>query len=448
MNKILKRIYYTVDVELVSPLHVSNGEDYQTDSDVMKNAEGECFVPGTSLAGAFRSYLGRQKNQDSIFGFSDANDGKMSSVFVSDMVFQEDKPRVSVRDGVQLDDDKQVQNKYDMEIVETGITGRFRLEVNQREDDDVRFTAGQFDEEISDLFQAINRGDIRFGANKNRGFGRLKVVSVSEVSFEEDKKKEWLEWLRDHDKDFEKPGTENKKPPAFDEWIKGKKKASPKYIIVRVPLKQQGGISIRRYSARPNEADYEHIQCNDKPVIPGNSWNGAVRSDIRRMLRELHVKQETIDALLDQWFGRIKKKTKSGTANTASGLNGSWQSSIVFSESIIEGGRMVPMSRNKINRFTGGTTDGALYSEISCFEGTTVFEYMISKDADDVDALLGIMELVTENIQKGYVAVGGQTAVGRGLFAGNGAIDYNGVDNFDSDRCKRALYELLKGVGK
>ena len=214
-----------------------------------------------------------------------------------------------------------------------------------------------------------------------------------------------------------------------------------------MPLKQQGGISIRRYSARPNAADFEHIRCNDMPVIPGNSWNGAVRSDIRRMLRELHLKQETINALIEKWFGCIKGKSETEGSSNGSDKDVAWQSSIVFSESIIENGKMVPMSRNKINRFTGGTIDEALYTEISCFGGTTVFEYMIRKDTDDVEALLGIMELVVDDIEKGYVAVGGQTSVGRGLFVVDGKREYDGVTK-DSDQWNRALYKLIKGAGK
>ena len=58
MNKILKRKYYALEIELISPLKVSNGQEIHSDSDVMRNGNGILFIPGSSLAGAFRDYLG------------------------------------------------------------------------------------------------------------------------------------------------------------------------------------------------------------------------------------------------------------------------------------------------------------------------------------------------------------------------------------------------------
>ena len=68
-NKICKRIYYAIDVQLKSPLCISNGEDYYTDADVLTNGNGEYFVPGTSLAGAFRNYLNNKNEFCFYFGY-------------------------------------------------------------------------------------------------------------------------------------------------------------------------------------------------------------------------------------------------------------------------------------------------------------------------------------------------------------------------------------------
>ena len=62
------RVYYAVDVELVSPLSVSSGKNEITDADVLVNGAGEFFVPGTSLAGVMRNYLETAKNEKSVFG--------------------------------------------------------------------------------------------------------------------------------------------------------------------------------------------------------------------------------------------------------------------------------------------------------------------------------------------------------------------------------------------
>ena len=51
----------------------------------------------------------------------------MSSLYISDLYF-DTRPdhaavRVSVRDGVALTEEKQADNKFDMEIIESGVCG-------------------------------------------------------------------------------------------------------------------------------------------------------------------------------------------------------------------------------------------------------------------------------------------------------------------------------------
>ena len=60
-NKILERRYYVLDVKLLSPMNVSSGNNKLTDIDIIRNADGKVFVPGTSLAGVFRNYFGQKK---------------------------------------------------------------------------------------------------------------------------------------------------------------------------------------------------------------------------------------------------------------------------------------------------------------------------------------------------------------------------------------------------
>ena len=104
-RKVIKREVLYVQVQMTSPLSVSSGDNEWTDSDVLRDADGNPFVTGSSLAGAMRAYLGKKKDdRDCFMGFAgkdaDGNDdGKMSSLFVSDMCF-DDKYISGVRDGV------------------------------------------------------------------------------------------------------------------------------------------------------------------------------------------------------------------------------------------------------------------------------------------------------------------------------------------------------------
>lgn len=422
-NSVVRRKYYAIEIVLQSPLSVSGGADEYTDSDVLRNADGEVFVPGTSLAGAFRNYLNLKKSEDGIFGYSDGEKGRMSPVYVSDLTFTQ-APAVTVRDGVQLGKDKTVQNKFDMEIIETGAKGIFYLSYLKREAD----MDTDFESIIADIFQGIVNGEIRFGANKTRGFGRLKISRIYQQEFGREDVEDWLIFA---------PQVKNvsayKMAQSFKEWAVGRDAPRARYIKMRIPLRLTGGISIRKYSSQPQKADFEHITCNQKPIIPGTSWNGAIRSDAASILNDLGC--ANIQSKLNRWFGHIEE-SNSGKKSE--------QSMVIVGESVIEGARALPVTRNKINRFSAATINGALYSEVAYFGGETVLELMVKKDDDgDYLSLLGILMLVTEDIQNGYVAVGGQTAIGRGIFAEdkNRSIQYS--EPVSEEACLSALYSML-----
>ncbi len=428
-NPIISRKYYAVKVELLSPLSVSNGQDYYTDADVMKNGKGEVFVPGTSLAGAFRNYLGDDKKQESIYGFSSNEQGRMSSIYISDLYFDtlpgHGNAKVSVRDGVMLTESKQVDNKFDMEIIESGACGIIYFNYVVRKN---LYSDQQFEEAVNALIQAIQDGTVRIGSNKNRGFGRLKVKAVCRREFGAAEVEDYIAFKRNYN------DIGLYKELSYEEWVKEKKKPEERYIRISVPLKLNGGISIRKYSSKPGQADFEHITCNQKPVIPGSSWNGAVRSDIRQILKALDCTRP--DYIIDKWFGKVEIGKRGVSAE---------QSMIVFGESTIEQGVELPMTRNKINRFDASTTEGALYSEIAYFGGHTVLEIMVKKDSSKrYLALIGILMLVIENLQDGYLAVGGQTAVGRGIFESDSEKEIIYSEEVSRETCLSELYTLLE----
>lgn len=421
-NSVIKRKYYAIEIVLVSPLSVSGGLKEYTDSDVLRNGNGEVFVPGTSLAGAFRNYLDLDKNEDGIFGFAKGKNGKMSSVYVSDLYFSE-RPSVTVRDGVELDEGKSVKNKFDMEIVETGLHGIFYLSYVVRE----KSADIDYESAIVSILQAIANGEIRFGGNKNRGFGRMAVSKIFQQEFKKDEVDDWIKFCS-HVKDVGKYSLEE----GFEEWSLRQKTPQQKYIKIQVPLRLTGGISIRKYSAQSQKANFEHITCNKKPVIPGSSWNGAIRANAASILRELGCTD--VKEKLDRWFGYVGKTEKKGSE----------QSLIVVGESIIEGGKALPITRNKINRFSAAVKEEALYSEVAYFGGKTILELMIRKDEDkEYFALIGILMMVISNIQNGYTAIGGQVAVGRGIFSEDESYKIQYSEPIAKETCMSALYSLL-----
>ncbi len=440
-NPVIERTYYYVKVRLASPISIHGSDSYYTDGDVLVNGNGEPFIPGSSIAGALRGYLGKGSKDKCVYGFSDGDKGQMSSVFISDVFFGSEI-KIGVRDRVALGAGKTVQNKFDLQMIETGAAGIMRFEYVKRKEDP-KEDPFDFKTEFVNLVYGIEKGEIRFGADKTRGFGRLKVESIAEKSFAAELLTEWMEFC---------PSDETKLEwKTFEEWSEKHAEPKTRYVSVTVPLRLTGGISIRRYSTRPDAADFEHLTCNGDPVIPGSSWNGAIRSDAKRILTELGCKG--IEDKLNEWFGFVK--VNSGTGKNTDDTfeeedDKAQQSMIVIGESILKGSKAVPMTRNKINRFTGGTVSGALYSEIAYFGGTTDLEILIKKDGSGMyKPLLGLISLVIKDIAAGYVSVGGQTAVGRGIFEPNGEASYqDGAEEIILKGCLEELVNVIKGGGR
>lgn len=433
-RQITERRYYAVTVSLASPLCVSNGESEYTDADIIKNAAGEYFLPGSSIAGAWRDYLNQKKDENGILGFSKDKEGRMSPVLISDLYFSS-KARISVRDGVKLGRGKSVLNKYDLEIIETGAEGTLFFSIVIREGD-----AWDYKGTIARLFQAMQAGEIRFGANKNRGMGKLQIESVYESFFSKEDVDRWIAFSPYQKTEKSQLINHYDNINSYEKWSQEHNVSlKTRYISITIPLSLKGGISIRRYSTKPAQADYEHITTNGKPVVPGASWNGAIRSDAGRILNDLGCKHT--NKLLRTWFGCINTDLNDSEEDVSG--EQPHQSLLAVSESIIADAVSVPVTRNKVNRFDASTIEGALYTDLAFYGGTTCLHIMVRKDTkSEYEALLGLLQIIIQDVQEGYLPVGGLVSIGRGIFKiGDGEVEYS--ENIDADRCLEKLYSLL-----
>jgi hypothetical protein len=136
---------------------------------------------------------------------------------------------------------------------------------------------------------------------------------------------------------------------------------------------------------------------------------------------------QTLDPTLDLncAFGYVKEKKSA-------------KSKITFSESQIKDSDSKQLTRNAIDRFTNGTKEGALFTEITVFNGNTQLEIGLRGDISDEvkNALLAVIL----DLHRGYASVGGLTSVGRGLFR---VISVNGScfsDSWDIEELKGVVF--------
>ena len=135
--------FIRLEANAYSPICIAGGEEEESDHDVIRNFDGEFFLPGTSLAGAFRAYCEemiqkqvqiqkandclkqntvkwKQQDVDRLFGYAQGEDSKESSFFVFDGEIKQAK-RI-IRDGIALSEDKITleTKKYTYEALDAG----------------------------------------------------------------------------------------------------------------------------------------------------------------------------------------------------------------------------------------------------------------------------------------------------------------------------------------
>ncbi len=384
IKMIKEKVYYFIKLKTDSPLSIGNGIEEITDNDILRDSEGKPFIPATSLAGVMLHYL--DKDEQKIFIPSRNSDSMLSPYFISDAELVKSSG-ISIRDGIKVDIDKVTVDgaKYNVEILEAGAEFEFRVEITIRDNDD----QDKMKEIMDKIFVNINAGNILIGSKSTRGFGKIHIIECYKKEFNQKNLPELVDFNKFNCNEYEKYEFKTKN-------------INEKYDTIKVSLKQLGGLNIRSYSAKADDVDYRTIRSNEVPVIPGTSWNGVLRRQVSYYNSRLEEKNYKYN--IDEWFGYADEKE-------------SRASSIIIEESRIENYKTFRLTRNKIDRFSGGSADSALFNEELVFNGETLLTIKIKKELNGKDNsyILGLFALVIKDIANGLLAVGGQTAIGRGI---------------------------------
>ena len=160
-----------------------------------------------------------------------------------------------------------------------------------------------------------------------------------------------------------------------------------------------------------------HENGTDIPVIPGTSIAGAIRHRVVEILTELGI--SCIDYIINSIFGYVDG-TEAHISN------------VIFDECRIIGAKKLILSRNAISRFESATKDGALYREMAYYGGNCIMTIYVNKEiyvksSSEVninisDYVIGFILIALKDLQNGYLSIGGQTSIGRGIFEEDGSI--------------------------
>lgn len=258
-----------------TPIHVGGmGGDADTDLALAVNGQGVYYIPGTSLAGALRGWMGQlltEKDINKLWGFQENNNGHASFIIVEDTkVTLPNSMTIEIREGVGIDRHTGAaadKAKYNRAILPKGITFPLNITLDCLKDQDPG--------ELWKLLLALEKGDIRIGAAKTRGLGKVKlsISSIHEQKFMADTIFDvLLEGGKQHSWDTLKP-TDYPSPARLTLNIAWQPKDP-------VMVKAEGdGIAVDILPL------VSQVDSGVRFVIPGSSIKGVLRAHAERIVR-------------------------------------------------------------------------------------------------------------------------------------------------------------------
>ncbi len=454
MDKIVGKIIFRADVENISPMLIASGENDEFDFTVIRNCAGKPVIPASGFAGMLRESFKQIREHDGNNGIeslmeyfwgtdkTDTQKTIQSHIIIDDLVLKNDEFKVCERDGVGIDHETMLavdRSKYNYELLEPGAVFSLNIELTVREEYKKHIDT------LTDFLHFIGQKGCneyyRQGAFKTNGFGILKFSEIEIFKFDfPDDNKNWFNFLE------EKTTPEN--------IYKSDKKLSfevkPDNILRitgRFSLKNSLIIRADIFSA-DNELDLDKTHLKNsigKPVISAKSIRGAVRHRALKILKTLEYNEP--DKIVNSLFGYVGKSKKEANKGR-----------LTTFETIVENVDATQVQpRIKIDRFTGGTIEGALMQSQPIWHKDEEIELRFEiKDYKEKEA--GLMLLVMKDLMCEDLPVGGEKSIGRGVLVGellkieglNGEntpfeFDKQGLINPDTDKIK-AINALVSEI--
>ncbi len=409
------KVVFNGIIQNKSPLIIGGGGDEETDSDILKDKNGKPFIPGTSIAGILRHHLHKHYKEfrndsksdlesdllKSYFGYSKGDNGSGSKIIFSDLYLIKNSAGISIRDGIRIDyktgivEDK---GKFDFEIVEPGGEFDFNIEIGGNDKDALLKL-------ISTLKRDMQSEIITIGAKTNLGFGKIKLKEDNISFYDLKDKHDILNWIKKEDNKFDV------KLPEPYEYQSDSFKIEFDFVI-------KDSLIVKHYSSNPSGSDSSNIKSKGKNIIPGTSIKGAIRARACRILNTLQIKGR--NELFDFLFGNSSNNDKVNNKE----YDGSIPSRIKINEVVInQNVEDSIQQRIKIDRFTGGTINGALFDSTPIFaKDCDVTNKLILELMNPVGAEIGLILLVLKDLWTEDLPIGGEKNVGRGIIKGKRAL--------------------------
>lgn len=427
---VTRRVVALGEFTFDSPLHLGGGDDRVVDLGIYREPDdGPIVLSGASIAGPLRAYLARRRSKagrtpsideedpllrrlfgDPIEPGSTDADEQQSALTIHEAALKAEAP--SRRDAVKIDPIRGTASdgaKYDLEALEPGAAGRFAFTLTIREGH-----ATEADDLLL-MFQAaldaLSGGEVRFGAFTRRGFGKLKAGFAWKVyDYDMRTTQDAIAWACSTLFD-------DMRPPASGVQARVADRAPDleplRRVSITVSLALRSSLLVRAPAKLANGdtgPDVVQFESGGVPVVPAKSWAGPIRARCRAIALTLGLPDA--EARIARLFGPLHGGRGRGEHLYAGRVS--------VEESRLTAVEPISQSRVKINRFTGGASNGALFSERAVWaigrDNEAITLTCSIDDPEPEDAMLvlhAIRDLCLEDLP-----IGGETGIGRGVLAG------------------------------
>lgn len=402
-------IILKANIKNISPFHIGSDND-----EILIDEEtNEVWIPGTTLAGAFRAYLSRNMDKefvDEMFG----QNSNISKVFFYDSFTKLIK--MESRSGVGIDSQLgSAGNKKLFERVFVGNAGEFQLEIEIYVPNKNKLE--QYKNAIYSCIAAIHKGDINLGSYKNIGSGNFKVNKVEEAIIDLGSPVNLFEYLRNKIK-FNKVSLEEINKIALD----SNEVTFELYGCLKTPL-----LIKAKEKMDSDLPDGESIQNVDNEyIIPGSSLKGVIRAQGERILNYYNM-----NFMMEDIFG-----------NMANDKDIKKQSKIKTFDCVITESCESIYNRIKLDKFTSAVRNGAKMDDKPIMGDVILKSKLQIEKKDDTynSVAIAVLSMIFRDISIGNLSLGSGYNIGRGRILGNRLVIKKGKEKiYEYDFKDKAL---------
>lgn len=399
---------------LMTNKSVMNISDENDEPIVLKDLESrQVYMPGTTLAGAFRSYVKDNIDIDDKKLFGDKN---LSKFFIYDSYadFEKYETRPSVKIDEHTGANKE-KSKFDRYYVGAGHKFNLKFEVYADSEKDKE----NYKKVVYELLSALDSGDIMIGSYKSIGAGAMEINDIAEEEIDLEDKKQLFSYLKGEEK-YKKIEKSTLKKDNAENIVTFELKGDLKTPIL---IKGNDSLDYKR-------PDGENITNADgKYFIPGSSIKGVVRSESRKILKSLNK-------------GYIEENIFGSSDNDEDKS----ASKVRFFDAFIEKDLKAIYNRIKIDKFTGGVRKSAILNdEPLTGEIKLLAKYYCKGEEKEINTTIGLISVIFKNIAIGEVAFGSGNSIGRGRVDGKRLVIKKGNEtlyDYDFEKKKENVNKL------